>query len=146
MTVLFLASNIRTPDRHDGSVIGFSDSNSSQKLLLHQHQYPLQRHHHHNVAQPLNEQQQQHSPTSLVSSSGEQYHQIHDNVTHQQYVVRSPNRSPSSPIIPIKPSISKHARIGDYQGTFTHLRFLNKLNILHYSDPFSIIYIRNLKS
>jgi hypothetical protein len=67
----------------------------------------------------LNEQQQ-HSSTSLVSSSGEQYHQIHDNVTHQQYVVRSPNRSPSSPIIPVKPSISKHSRIGEYQGKFSH--------------------------
>ena len=117
-THLFLASNIRTPDRHDGSVIGFSDSNSSQKLLLHQHQYPLQQHHHHHVAQqPLNQPQQQHSPNTLLTSGGaEQYHQIHDNVTHQQYVVRSPIRAPSSPIIPVKSSISKHSRIGEYQG------------------------------
>ena len=114
---LFLASNIRTPDRHDGSVIGFSDSNSSQKLLLYQHQYPHQQHHHHNVAQPLNEQ---HSSNSLVPSGGEQYHQIHDDVTNQQYVVRSPNRSPSSPIIPVKSSISKHSRIGEYQGIFIY--------------------------
>ena len=113
------ASNIRTPDRHDGSVVGFSDSNSSQKLLLHQQQYPLQQHHHHQNAMhsPLNEQpHEQHSASSLLSSGAQQYHQIHDNASHQQYLVRSPNRSPSSPIIPVKPSLSKHSRVGDYQG------------------------------
>ena len=66
---------------------------------------------------PLNEQpHEQHSASSLLSSGAQQYHQIHDNASHQQYMVRSPNRSPSSPIIPVKPSLSKHSRVGDYQG------------------------------
>ena len=66
---------------------------------------------------PLNEQPHgQHSASSLLSSGAQQYHQIHDNGSHQQYLVRSPNRSPSSPIIPVKPSLSKHSRVGDYQG------------------------------
>ena len=124
------ASNIRTPDRHDGSVIGFSDSNSSQKLLLHQHQYPPQQHHS-NALQSLNEQ---HSSSSLVSSNGDQYHQIHDGLGQQQeYVMRSPHRSPSSPIIPPKPSISKHSRIGDYQG-------ISRLYITHVNNPINTLF------
>ena len=55
----------------------------------------------------------------MVSSNGDQYHQIHENLGQQQeYVMRSPNRSPSSPIIAPKSSISKHSRIGEYQGKF----------------------------
>ena len=121
MHLLFAACNIRTPDRHDGSVIGFTDSSSSQKLLLHQHQ--SYQPHHNDRGQVLADQQHR-SSASLVNATGvgaeRQYHQINDAnnsmQSHHQYGGSPTSRSPSSPVISVKSSASKHSRIGEYQG------------------------------